>query len=128
MCLKKLKEFRVRPTHTDGSVKGWKVFKRRDGKLVGDCKGDRKKRGWNKASFTEMIGLAPEYRSGYHIFTNKKGVEDWSCSTYRNIVVPVYYMPKDVVAKGVQAGWNCVVVSRIWIDPHDYDAAVKKRK
>ena len=130
MCLAKLKEFKVQSTHTDGSVEGWKVFCKspRRKTLVGWFYSVKMKRGWNKADTSKTIsgGFEP-YRSGFHIFTTYKGAVAWSCNDNGDeVVVPVYFMPEDVTTKGVQGGHNCVVASRMWIEPHDYDAAVKK--
>jgi len=133
MCLGELKRFKVEPTHTDGSVKGWKVF----GVACGQLKSqyyDRHytpKKEWNvdDAPYNISIFGCPGgfkmYPSGFHVFTTKAGANRWNCSSLKTAVVPVYYMPKDVVAKGIQQNKKVVVVKRMWIEPHDYDAAVK---
>ena len=129
MCLEKLKEFKVQATHTDGSVKGWKVFCKYPGRktLAGWWFYVKTKRGWNKADTTKTVsGCCKPYQSGFHIFTTYRSAVEWACDDDDNVVLPVYFMPEDVTTKGVQGGHNCVVASRMWIEPHDYDAAVKK--
>ena len=129
MCLEKLKEFKVQATHTDGSVKGWKVFCKYPGRktLAGWWFYVKTKRGWNKADTSKTIsgGFEP-YRSGFHIFTTYRGAVAWmGDADVDEVIVPVYFMPQDITAKGTQEGHNCVVAKNMWIEPHDYDAAVK---
>ena len=127
MCLDKLTKFKVEPARADGLVKGWKVFEVNGDELLGDCIEDQKTRGWNKADTSQTVGRRPKYRSGYHIWITKEGAADWCDEENDNeVVVSVYYMPEDVTAKGLQCDHKCVVVKRMWIEPHDYDAAVKK--
>ena len=135
MCLNTLIKFRVRPTHTDGSIQGWKAVISRDNYLISEFKHYEFKKGWNKAS-TDLLCIhtntGEAYRAGFHIFTSKEDAIYWisggiSGAIYANYyrIIPVYYTPKNILAKGVQKNCNVVVASRIWIEPHDYDAAVK---
>ncbi len=130
MCLDKLTKFKVTPTHADGSVKGWKVFRVKGRSLISQQIGGQLKRKWNIADTTVLIGIyggptVKKYNSGYHVFVDcrtlkafarKKGVR----------AVPVYFMPKDIITKGEQCDRRCVVVKNMWIEPHDYDEAVGK--
>lgn len=130
MCLDRLKKFKVAPTHTDGSIKGWKAFKIRRRGLHGPYWGGKVVREWNIAT----SGTLPvwhsntgRYERGYHIFTERYAAKRYSNSVHvcgKKAIVPVYYMPNDIVAKGSQTEGIIVVVKRMWIEPHDYDKAV----
>ena len=132
MCLDRLKEFPVRPYCTDGSVRGWKVFAvdEKNRKLRTDTKGFPVKKGWNIAETYDYVLLhtafRQPYRRGFHIMTSIKGARRWGCYGRFEVILPVYFMPEDIMAQGTQFEHNCVVTKRMWIEEHDYDQAVKK--
>lgn len=135
MCLDRLKKFKVSPTHTDGSVKGWKVFEvinsrsLKSRSLHGLNYGGKLSKGWNQADMSLKLVVIryrknQYYQSGFHVVVNSRRVR--MLAKYpRSRCVPVYFMPEDVTAKGEQFDKDIVVVKRMWIEPHDYTKAVK---
>lgn len=126
MCLDHLEKFKMAATHTDGSVKGWKVFLVNEGRLHPILYGNHcyLSGKWNYANTaTRLNAFTREegYDSGFHIYKTKKECRDRG---WHGVIVPVYFMPKDIIAKGLDGGHKCIVAKRMWIEPHDYDKAV----
>ena len=148
MCLDRLKKFKLQPTHTDGSVMGWKLlWLCSDGKLYPEYHVKVFPEGykpgiWHVAKRRKIKMLETDveesYPNGFHICMNGK-----RHAYYRNRIfrrrnsilrwVPVYFMPDDVLATGIDnilkrgsyKNIKCVVSKRMYIDPDDYAKAVK---
>ena len=131
MCLdisEKITE-KLRQRLAKGHTRLWKVFERRERRLLSMHRKAEYIAGWNRSyrprkRLTANEKLFKAVGRGVHVYITKFAASRRCRAIEGNVLVPVSVKPEDLVAGGrFMNSWSAVF-TKVYMDPKDYEKAV----